>query len=123
MSARRSSPSVRLRVLREHRDADRGLHRDRQLVELERARERLVDPLRGRGGGRLVAQDHPELVAAETGDGRVPHDRLHARADLLQELVAGVVAERVVQFLEAVEVDRQQREARAAPPADVDRRR
>ena len=61
-----------------------------------------------------VAEDQPELIAAEPRDGVVAHDRLHARADLLEQQVARVVAERVVEFLEVVEVDRQQREARAA---------
>src|SRR5262249_59614577 len=62
---------------------------------------------------RLVAgmDDDRELVAAEARErvARSQHLR-QARADLAQHLVAGVMAERVVELLEAVEVDQQQRE-------------
>ena len=63
-------------------------------------------------------QDH-ELVAADACErvGR-PEQRLEARADRLQQQIAGRVAERVVDLLEAVEVDHHQRErlgSRAAP--------
>ena len=53
------------------------------------------------------AQQHGELVAAEPGE-RVAaaHDALQAGGDLLEQAVARVVAERVVDLLEAVEVDR-----------------
>ena len=62
---------------------------------------------------RLVAgvEHDRELVAAEPRQ-RVarPQRLLQARADLAQHLVAGVMAERVVELLEAVEVDQQQRD-------------
>ena len=45
---------------------------------------------------------------------------LKARADLAQQLVAGVMAERVVELLEVVEVEDQQRHARAAGAARGD---
>ena len=48
---------------------------------------------------------------------------LEARADLAQHLVAGVVAERVVELLEAVEVDQQQRQLVAASSAPTRSRR
>ena len=79
----------------------------------ERALERRAQPQAGGAGRRLVAgvEHDRELVAAEPRE-RVagPQRLLQARADLAQDLVAGVVAERVVELLEAVEVDQQQRD-------------
>jgi hypothetical protein len=61
-----------------------------------------------------VGDDDLELVAAEAADlAAVADDRLQPLADLLEQLVAGRVAHRVVDLLEAVEVEHQQR-ARAA---------
>ena len=87
-------------------------------VERERARERVLQAAGELGGHPAVgqpAQEHGELVAAEPRE-RVAaaHDALQARGDLLQQAVAGVVAERVVDLLEAVEVDEQQRGGLAA---------
>ena len=57
-------------------------------------------------GRRSVGQQHAELVAAEAGDGVALAERLlQAVRDLLQQAVARVVAERVVDLLEVVEVD------------------
>ena len=54
-----------------------------------------------------VEQDR-ELVAAEPGDGvRRPHGRLEPARDRDQQLVSHLVAERVVDELEAVEVQEQ----------------
>ena len=62
----------------------------------------------------VVAQrraEHDELVAAEAGDGvGAPGDGGQAPGHLDEDLVAGLVAERVVDRLEVVEVDEQQRE-------------
>ena len=67
--------------------------------------------------GLLVGLDlgqHDELVAAQARHGvRGAHDLGQARADLDQQLVAGLVAERVVDRLEAVDVEQQHRDAEA----------
>ena len=95
------------------RDADARLEVDRDAAQLER-------PLQGavQAGGHLghdaavgdVAQQHGELVAAQAGEQvAAADDRAQAARDLDQQLVAVVVAERVVDLLEAVEVDQQER--------------
>ncbi len=57
-------------------------------------------------------QQHRELVAAQSGHrvGR-PQSAAQPHRHFLQHLIAGVVAERVVHFLEAVEIDQQHGEA------------
>ena len=67
-------------------------------------------------------EQHAELVATEPRE-QCPRRaaRPEARPDLLQQQVAGVVAERVVQLLELVEVDDQQRERGAVGAGDGDR--
>ena len=101
-------------VLGEHRDADAGAHEQRQALEaerlLDRAGEAAGDLLGLLDGGAGREQDG-ELVAADAGhELGVGHAGLQPRADLAQEPVAGLVAERVVELLEVVEVDQQQRE-------------
>ncbi len=68
---------------------------------------------------RLQFSDDRELVAAETGDGVLgAHRALQALGHDLEDLVTGVVAERVVDGLEAVEVDHHDEDvAAAAHPA------
>ena len=86
---------------------------DGDAVNVERALERTAQPQRDRAGGRLVSghQDERELVAAEPRESIVLAHRLgEARPHLAKDLVAGMVAEGVVELLEAVEVDEQQRE-------------
>ena len=61
--------------------------------------------------------DDGEFVAADAGDGvGLAQQRAQPLADFLDELVAGIVAERVVDLLEAVEIEHQQGDllARAA---------
>ena len=59
-------------------------------------------------GGR---QQDRELVAAEAGDGVAVADAvLQAPGELDQQQIADVVAERVVDLLEAVEIEQQQRQ-------------
>ena len=99
-------------------DPDAGVQHGRDAVEQERARDRVLQAAGELGGHPAVgqpAQQHGELVAAEPGE-RVAaaHDALQARGDLLQQAVARVVPERVVDLLEAVEVDQQQRGGLAA---------
>ena len=69
-----------------------------------------LDRLLARGlVGQVFAEDR-ELVAAEAGDGVAgPDHRLELARDRDQQLVAGVVAEAVVDVLEAVEVEEQRR--------------
>ena len=72
--------------------------------------------------GRQLRQQHAELVAAEPGDVSLgADDRLEASRQLAQEQVAGVVAERVVDLLEPVEVDQQHGELRAVARTAFDR--
>ncbi len=83
----------------------------------------LVDLPRGqRGpGGIDIGQQNGELIAAEPCD-RVglPQGTLHARSRLLQQQVAVVMTERVVDLLEAIEVHDQQRDRRAVTPRGKD---
>ena len=59
-----------------------------------------------------VGQDHLELVAAEAADlATRPNDARQALRDLLEQVVARRVAERVVDLLEAVEIEHHQRAA------------
>ena len=94
------------------------------VVELERAGQRVEDPLGGlhRGLGVLhVLEQDRELVAAEPGGGVGGADaRGHALRDLEQDPVAGGVTEAVVDGLEVVEVDEQHRhpDALAQRPRD-----
>ena len=80
-------------------------------VEHERAGEAGRDPLGGRDRVAFagdVVQQQAELVAAEARDrvGR-PDGLAESRRDARQQLVAGVVPERVVDLLEVIEVDEQ----------------
>ena len=60
--------------------------------------------------GTDVAQEHDELVAAEPRDVVLrAHDLAQARCDRAQQAIAGRMAERVVDLLELIEVDEQQR--------------
>ncbi len=83
-----------------------------------------ADGLRGgdRGRGLGVGEQHGELVAAESGDDVAGSDRgLEPRAELAEQQVAAVVAERVVDLLEAVEVDEQERHPAAVATMSLDR--
>ncbi len=67
--------------------------------------------MRVAGRGAQI-HDHGELVAPHSGrDAAAADHRLEAVRNLLEQLVPGAVAERVVDGLEAVEVDDQQGEA------------
>ena len=80
---------------------------------LERFQQALGDQL-GAGRQRQLLGDHHELVAAEAPE-RVglADDAVEPRGHRAQQLVAGVVAERVVDALEVVEVDEQRRDRRS----------
>jgi len=65
---------------------------------------------RGIGGGRNAGQYDDELVAAQAGDEiGFAHDLGQAAGDLAQQVIANLVAERVVDDLEAVEVEEHDR--------------
>ena len=105
-------------------DADAGVDVDRLALEHERrlqhAHEVLGDLRGARGVG--AGQQHRELVAAQASHqvGR-PHRALQALADLLQQQVADLVAQRVVDFLEAIQVEQQQRALRLVPRSIAER--
>ena len=92
---------------------DDGFHDDRQDLARHRGRlSRLVDLL----------EQHHEFVAAETRDDvRCAQALPQPCADLAQQHVAGLVAQRVVDDLEPVEVDEQHGELAAVPPRRLDR--
>ena len=102
----------RLGVVGPHRVAHAGLGRDGDTGQFGLLTERLLqsaqNPLHRIGRG--ARQHDAELVAAESGD-RVagPHRCGQSFGDDAQELVAVAMTERVVDFLEAVEVDHHQR--------------
>ena len=112
MSAFFSSVSA-LMPRRGHRDADAGADLDQMIVDLV-ALAQMVDDAPGETGGVLVRFDvlleHHEFVAAEPR-----HEILRAQhfaqpvGDRAQQLVAAGMAERVVDLLELIEVDEQQR--------------
>ena len=114
-----------LAVLGVERDADARLDLDGELVELEPLGDRLAHARAGldRGVGPAdVGDQHRELVAAEAGDGVAgAQSRGQPRADRAQQQVAVVVAERVVDLLEAVEVDHQHGDLRGVARGELDR--
>ena len=90
-------------------DADAGADDDLAALELVGLAHRLDDALRKRRGvGRLVdrhLQDR-ELVAAHARDRiGLAHQRAQAAGGILQQLVAGRVAQRVVDVLEVIEIE------------------
>ena len=127
MSASRSRPSgVAICAAGEH-DADARGHDVLAALEDEGAEQRLLDALRDPHRAALrreVLAEHDELVAAEARErellvaearqrvGRSQGD-LEPVRDGSQELVAGAVSEGVVDVLEAVEIQEQQRGERA----------
>jgi hypothetical protein len=110
-------------VIRVGGDADAPTHRDVDAVEHERGVQRVRELLRDVGGflWRVQARDRdPELVAAEPCHGVARAQRsLQPRTDLLDQFVAAVVAQRVVDLLEAGQVEQQH----ADPGAVAARRR
>ena len=102
-----------LPVLREQGDADAGGDMHLVAVELERGGERAQDlgrQGRGVGGLRELGLHQRELVAAEPGQGVAGADRARDPAGhRAQQLVADRMAERVVDLLEAVEIEEEDR--------------
>ena len=77
----------------------------------DRRLQRFDDALRDRGGVRLFRrrrQQQHELVAAHARDGVDLADHAaQSQRDAIQQLVAGVMAERIVDELEAIQVEHQ----------------
>ena len=115
MSARRSSSSAVLPSSGKKRDADARADECFTAVDHERFLQTL-DHLDRHGLGlerALNLRQHDRiLVPAESGHGiRVAQYGRKSQPGLLQQLIAAAVTERVVDFLEAVEVDEQHGEA------------
>ena len=111
-------------VLRAERGADARVHHDLEPVDLERVLERDADPAPDLGRARQpgAGQQQRELVAAEPRDEAVRRRPPPAGAGRAgQQPVAGVVAERVVELLEAVEVDH--RDGQRSPSPSLELRR
>jgi hypothetical protein len=89
-------------------DADAGRHAHGRAADQERGTEGIGQPpgeLRRIGRRLDFPRKHDELVPSESGDGVGGPDRLsQAPRDRQQQLVAGLMALRVVDVLEAVEV-------------------
>ena len=104
-------PALACHVQTESLDVDRPLQRVEQLRR---------DHLGLRGPH--VEQQQPKLVSSQAGDRVASADRLlEAGRKRSQELVAVVVPERVVDLLEMVEVDEEDREGARLAPVSHDR--
>ena len=110
-------------VLRVECDADRRRDRDRPPFGVERRldrREQLARDVLHVAAVAGIGEQHQEFVAAEArhqiGGAQAGGD---AQRHRLQQPVAGQVAERIVDALEVVEVDEQQRQRRAVLAAGV----
>ena len=105
---------------RGQRDADRGRDEDLAPLELQRLGELRLDAPGDRLGGLGVGdvlEEEAELVAAQPRHGVARAQRgAEAIAHLHQQLVADRVAERVVDHLEAVEVEEEHGQVLVAPP-------
>ena len=106
-------------IRRRERDADAGADDHLVTMQVVGRAQRLDEPLRQRGrpprGCSALGLDDGEFVAAEARDRvALAHAALQPRRDLLEQRVAGRMAERVVHALEAVEVEAQDRRAAVA---------
>ena len=119
-----------LPVTREARHTDAHPHLQRHLVDHHRLLDTLDQPLGNRLELRRVTRrlrrQHRELVAAQARHQTLRSDCLRqARAKVAQQLIAEVVAKRVVDLLEAIEVEQHHRELlvravrRRDPPVQV----
>ena len=119
-SAVRMSDDGVVGVVGQARDADGGVDVQRQLAEHERRDEQPAhasgQPFGVRDGAHVGQQDR-ELVAAQPRDDVVvPQRAAQPFGDLLEQLVAAVVAERVVDVLEPVDVQEHEPDAGARSP-------
>ena len=105
-------------VAREQADSQRRRHAQRVTGDLVRPRQPVEQSIRRRGrvlDTRGIGQDEHELVAADARHGVAGAQRLgESPRDCLQQLVADRVPERVVDGLEAIQVDEDHRRAAVA---------
>ena len=109
----------------EDRDADAAAEGDLPVPSVHRLGEQIEDALR-RVRGRLavadVVEQHGELVAAEaSGHVRAARAGVESARELDEHLVAGRVAQRVIDRLEVVEVDEDHRRGALVAPSARDR--
>ena len=119
-----SSVSADDAVLREAGDAEAGADAERAVIDDARLLDFLQQLLRGEQRAVEIGerQQDGELVAAEPRDGvGLAQRRAEPRGDALQHAVAGMMSERVVDLLEAVQIEQQQRERRALAGGDARR--
>jgi hypothetical protein len=105
-------------------DANAGGDLERQLAENERFLERRVDPRREfrRVLRRTSRKENSELVAAETGDRLAcPQSVAKPASELEQELISGLVTERIIHLLEAIDVEQNDGRLAVLPPRPEDR--
>ena len=110
-------------VLRAEGRPDAGADIERVLLDLIGGRE-VLDDAAGEFAHRAaradIAHHDGEFVAAEPAAHLAfAHQRLKPRGNLREQLVAGEMTERIIDRLEAVEIDHQQR-ALAAPLAGIE---
>lgn len=106
-------------VVRRHGDADRHAQEQLLPVDMERRADGRQDALGHAARARAVErlQHDDEFVAAQAGHGvGLAGAGLQAGGHLAQELVAELVAQRVVDVLEAVQVEEHHGHARAVAP-------
>jgi hypothetical protein len=102
-------------------EGDPDARRDQDVASLhdERALDLRGDPLGQRGGGVEIGgvlQQQRELVSAQARDGVLrAQARGQAMADFHQKPVADLLAERVVQDLETVQIEEEHRQVGAGP--------
>ena len=101
-------------VVRRDRNTDAGSGRHLMIAEIERLAKRFSDSLGQSSGLRnriCHVLDNRELIAAEPGDqGGFSHASTQARRDGLQQDVSCRMSERVVDLLETVEIEHQNRQ-------------
>ena len=112
---------------RRHGDADAGADLDQMIVDLVALAQAIDDAAR-QAGGVLVRLDvlleHHEFVAAEPRHEILrPQHFAQAVGDRAQQLVAAGMTQRVVDLLELVEIDEQQRRQLLARHAELASRR
>jgi len=112
-------------VMGKERDSDGGGDEHLPPLDLGRGRELLEKCVRRLPGDFLLrhfGEEHDELVAAEAGDDRrrsvgqrrcfpeAPEGTVEPGTDVVQDAVAGIVSQSVVDPLETVEVDEEEGE-------------
>ena len=105
------------RVVRIMRDADAHAHFDRDSGDIDGRAQAIGEQLRGRRDG-LVARARPSTTVNSSPPMRAMNPRSPSAVreslrDVAQHPVADVVAQRVVHFLEAAQVEHEQRQRRA----------